>query len=209
MKKLLTLGTAILLGGCFNMHVDLDIGPDGTGKSKVVISGLADNEMAFEGIADSLGEEADTVIREEKGDTVIYTIIDEDVDFTEGDEALVSKKGDHWVFEWKEEASGEEDETMESAFEGYTFNLEVKLPGKVLKHNADKVSGNTLTWEMPMYEFQTKGIDAKAEYEAGGGGLNLGLIGGIICCLLIIGIIVVVVILIVAKKKKANEDTSA
>jgi len=212
MKKILMLGAVALSAGCFNMSVNLDIGADGKGKSEVKFSGLKDNDMFISGLADSLGEKADTVIREEKGDSVFYTVITEKKDFTAEPDAVLTKEGDTWTFHMVEEGSGTEDETTKSAFEGYKFTMTVKFPGKVLTHNATKASGNTLTWEMPMYDFQVKGLDAKAEYKPGGGGLALGGALGLILCIIGIVVIVVVVIIIivvvVSKSKKKGASTT-
>ncbi len=174
MKRLAILGIVAISMGCFSMEIKSEIGKDGKGTQTMVLYGLKDNESFFGGMADSLAKEIGTEAkRTEKGDTVYFTIEKKNHDFTqakEGQKPLVTKEGDKWVFEMNSEGSGQEDETTKSAFEGYTFKLTVTLPGKILTHNATKKSGNTLTWEMPMYEFQVKGLTAKAEYQPGAGG---------------------------------------
>ncbi len=169
MKKLAIFGIVAISVGCFSMEIKSDIGANGKGTQTIILYGLKDNESFFGGMADSLAKEIETEAkRTEKGDTVYFTIEKKNHDFTqakEGQKPLVRKEGDKWVFEMTSEGSGLEDETMKSAFSGYTFKLTVKLPGNILTHNANKKEGNTLIWEMPMYDFQVKGLNARAEYK--------------------------------------------
>lgn len=176
MKRLAILGIIAVSVGCFSMEIKSDIGADGKGTQTLILYGLKDNESFFGSMADSLADELGTEAkRTEKGDTVYFTIEKKNHDFTqakEGQKPLVTKEGDKWVFEMTSEGSGQEDETTKSAFEGHTFKMTVTLPGAILTHNASKKSGNTLIWEMPMYDFQVKGLTAKAEYQPGKGGFG-------------------------------------
>ncbi|MGC8893284.1 MAG: LppM family (lipo)protein [candidate division WOR-3 bacterium] len=174
MKRIAILAVVAVAIGCFSIEIKSEIGPDGKGTQTMVLYGLKENEPFFGGMADSLAKEIGTEAkRTQKGDTVYFTIEKKGHDFTkanEGQKPLVTKEGDKWVFEMTSEGSGQEGETTKGAFEGYTFKLTVTLPGKILTHNATKKSGNTLTWEMPMYEFQVKGLTARAEYQPAKGG---------------------------------------
>lgn len=176
MKKLAILGIVGISVGCFSMEIKSEIRADGKGTQTMILYGQKDNESFFGGMADSLAKELGTEAkRTQKGDTVYYTIEKKDYDFTqapEGQKPLVTKQGDKWVFEMTSEGSGQEDETTKSVFGGYTFKLTVTLPGKILTHNATKQEGNTLIWEMPMYDFQVKGLKARAEYRPSKGGFG-------------------------------------
>lgn len=176
MRRLAILGIIAISVGCFSMEIKSEIRADGKGTQTMILYGPKDNESFFGGMADSLAKELGTEAkRTQKGDTVYYTIEKKNHDFTkasEGQKPLVTKQGDKWVFEMISEGSGQEEEMTKSAFEGHTFRLTVTLPGKILTHNATKAKGNTLIWEMPMYDFQVRGLNARAEYQPGKGGFG-------------------------------------
>jgi len=104
-----------------------------------------------------------------------------------------------------EDALGSEVEGFDPALleESISANLKITLPGRILNHNADSQSGNTLTWDIPILG-GTLDVEASSDPSgtpAGGGG------GGFPTWL--IAVIVVVVLgggyyLWTQNKKKGN-----
>jgi hypothetical protein len=84
----------------------------------------------------------------------------------------------------------------------------VVAPGKVASHNADKVSGCTLSWKLESTGSQNVKLESKTDGKCGGAALigNTWLIVGIVavCCCLLLMVIVVVVVFFVMRKKKSR-----
>ncbi len=79
----------------------------------------------------------------------------------------------------------------------------VNMPGGISEHNAPEVSGNTLTWELPI----SGDLNARAIASAGGISSTWWWIIGIsaFClCLLVLVLVIVVVIVMVNRRKKAT-----
>jgi uncharacterized protein YceK len=78
----------------------------------------------------------------------------------------------------------------------------VTMPGKVSNHNANEISGSTLTWDLTLGQDMNLIADSSTK-----GGLNntwtIVLVVGLLClCLVVIMIIGVVIFLVVRKNKK-------
>jgi hypothetical protein len=84
----------------------------------------------------------------------------------------------------------------------------VVAPGKIVNHNADKVSGCTLSWTLGSVSGQYIYLESKTNESCGSGllsGNNTWLwvgLGAFCCCLLLVVIIVVVVFFVVKRKPK-------
>ena len=90
------------------------------------------------------------------------------------------------------------------------LNVEWKVvaPGKVIDHNADKVSGCTLSWKLESTGSQNVQLESKTDGACGSASVpgNTWLIVGIVvvCCCFLLIVIVAVVVFIVMRKKKSR-----
>jgi hypothetical protein len=90
-----------------------------------------------------------------------------------------------------------------------TVNVEWKIvaPGKIVDHNADKISGCTLSWKLKGTGSQNIQLESKTNGGCSSSTFagNTRLIIGIVaccCCLVLIVVIVVVVIFVMKRKRK-------
>lgn len=72
-------------------------------------------------------------------------------------------------------------------FEDASFEIKVELPGDVIEHNADRIEGDTLVWELSFTDDEPRELMALTGADSGGGGFNL------VLAIVVLGLIAVVV----------------
>lgn len=108
-------------------------------------------------------------------------------------------------------SAGSDTQGMESMPFEINIGYEFTAPGKVTKHNGDKIDGNTVTWNIPLTG--EKSMQLESDLKGGGSSDFLkkyGLYIGIgVACLCLLVIIVIVVFFFVLKKKPTTQTPGA
>lgn len=186
---------ALALTGCIRVQLTFTVHDDGSG---VVGMLMAVDEallsLTGESAEDVLGEAADlplgatTEVYEEDGFVgQVVTVPVPDVtriDEFLGDAQAVTdsaqefsftREGDGWRFETTVPAGGEltgegDDLDLAGLFgEDAYFRIRVALPGEVTEHNADRVEGGLLVWEIDWTSSEPRMLSAVSRPGSGGG----------------------------------------
>ena len=72
-------------------------------------------------------------------------------------------------------------------FEEASFEIKVELPGDVIEHNADRIDGNALVWELELTGSEPRQLLAVTGVDEGGGGFN------VVAALLVAAVLIAVV----------------
>ncbi len=72
-------------------------------------------------------------------------------------------------------------------FDDASFEIKVELPGDVIEHNADRMDGNTLVWELELTGSEPRQLLAVTGVGEGGGGFN------VVAALLVFAVLIVAV----------------
>ena len=62
---------------------------------------------------------------------------------------------------------------VEALFSEASFEIKVELPGEIMEHNADRVVGNTMVWELGFTDSEPVQLMALTGANGGGSGSNL------------------------------------
>lgn len=89
----------------------------------------------------------------------------------------------------EEDLASADDEFTKQFLEDASFTIKVRLPGKIKEHNADKVDGNELTWNLDFESTEGRALRAVSTGSGSGDGLPWVLIGGGVVGLVALGAI--------------------
>ena len=202
MRRLLALTAilALVTAACrFETNFEAQINADGTGlfiaeigvddEARELLEGFSEGGDIFEG--NDLGNVPGATQREEtRGDMTFFIIEVPATDVTQLEEGAIA--ADNTLFEnldisvtdtlvsvnatvGSEGALEGADElvTPEILKDSFSASVRLRLPGKILEHNADRKSGNLLTWEVPLDGTElvvTASSDPTGTPESDGGG---------------------------------------
>jgi hypothetical protein len=216
---------ALILSAC-TIDISIVVNPDGSGSMGMTYKLTAEDLKSLEG----MGMTKDTICTQMESDGEI-TFTQE----THGDETwCVGSQPVANLMELKDQMGGDgftinkldivdgkfvfdADADMSQQGEDTSgFNLgmlkitySMTAPGKVTNHNGDSISGNTVTWELPLGATKNLHLESKV---GSSGGLDLGglggggnfpwVLGGLLtcCCCLIVIVIIVVVVVVVMRR---------
>jgi hypothetical protein len=234
MRRLIVLASllALVATACkIETNFGAVIGADGSGTMVAEVGMdeeaqgflLTDGTDPFEG--NDLAECEGARTREENRGDLKFWIIECDVDDITEFESMMSTSENTFIQDFNitvtdtlvtVSGTASAEDTLGSEAEGFdptlfeesiSANLKITMPGRILEHNADSQSGNTLTWEIPVLG-GTLNVQASSDptgTPAGGGG------GGFPLWLIIVIVVVVLggVYYLYAQNKKKGDAASA
>ncbi len=178
------LVTSLLLAGCFNVDMLMEInGPDDVNYTMKM---SAPSEAAFilQSMKDSL-QNFDQVNMETRNDTVYLTATKKHIpiDSLTGFGFQVEKQKENTYKVWMEKTQSknttEEDEAVKALFSQYRITLTLVVnKGKILESNADSSSANTYYWKSSLAEIDEFSPFFVIQFPSGGGVGNVILIAG-------------------------------
>lgn len=186
-KKVRYIGLifSLLLIGCDENHLFSTFEEDGSGFIKLEVVNYPDGEFSdYESIEDCsvdfnelIGTQPDDVayvsqssaLGQQKGDRCIYTFEFDNLEEAERLHAAFNLELDQLYFRndtFTYQASSDDCEGNEDSDDADTWNL--KLPGEVSSHNADKIIGQQLTWNLTSncYDIYAESTLAQPESES-------------------------------------------
>lgn len=226
----ITLLAALILSAC-TIDITTIVNPDGSGSLGMTYKLTVDDIKNLEGmgmIGDTIceqmseGEEEFIFVREEHGDE-IWCIASRPIATLEtmktemdGEGFTVNTleiMGNQFTFDANADMSQQEGaEGFDLAMLQISYSM--TAPGKVTNHNGDSITGNTVTWKLPLGESKNLHLESKVGNTRGGldlGGTNGNNTGAIIalvltccCCLIVIVIIVIVVVVLMRRKQNTT-----
>ena len=165
---------------------------------------LTDTTDPFEG--NDLAECEGARTREENRGDMKFWIIECDVDDITEFESMMSTSDNTFIQDFNitvtdtlvtVSGTASAEDTLGSEAEGFdptvfeesiSANLKITMPGRILEHNADSQSGNTLTWEIPVLggtlDVQASSDPTGNPAGGGGGGFPIWLIAVIVVVVL-------------------------
>lgn len=175
MRRLIVMASllALVATACkIETNIGTIINADGSG-TIITEVGMDEEAMGFLGTTDPFegnelaGCEGARTREEKRGDMTFYILECDVADVTELENAM-TESGDTMLTSFDitvtdalvsvsgtasaEDALGSEAEGFDPALleDSISANLKITLPGRILEHNADSRSGNTLTWKIPI-----------------------------------------------------------
>jgi flagellar basal body-associated protein FliL len=208
-----------LLAGCIKSTISVNVNPDGSGTSKIIM-GLS---KQYQAMVEQEGTSVKDMFSEASNEFTAqgYTVADysddkyvgvaltkefqnlndaglEGLDITVSDTEPKTVKINGTVDTSSELQSQGQDPATLASMGDLEMSFEITLPGPASTHNATSVTGNTYKWDL----LQQQNIQLEATL-SGASSTNWLLIGGIVGGVLIIAIIVIIIML-AGRKKKAQ-----
>lgn len=208
-----------LLAGCIKSTISVNVNPDGSGTSKIIM-GLS---KQYQAMVEQEGTSVKDMFSEASNEFTAqgYTVADysddkyvgialtkefqnlndaglEGLDITVSDTEPKTVKINGNVDTSSELQSQGQDPATLASMGDLEMSFEITLPGPASSHNATSVTGNTYKWDL----LQQQNIQLEATL-SGASSTNWLLIGGIVGGVLIIAIIVIIIML-AGRKKKAQ-----
>lgn len=128
------------------------------------------------GAGDDIASAVSEILSESGGDGLVGGTDSTFDDFT------LRREGEGWRFDATaaplndagdgEDALGLGGPIFDLLFEDASFEIKLELPGDVIEHNADRIDGDTLVWELSFTDDEPRQLMALTG-EDGGGGFNL------------------------------------
>lgn len=217
---------ALLLSAC-TIDITVMVNPDGSGSMGMTYKMTAEDLESLEGmgmaketICSQMEEDGEFTFTQETHGDEIWCVATKPVATLDalktemgGDGFTINKleiSGDKFTFDADADMSNQEGtEGFDLAMLKITYSL--TAPGKVTSHNGDSISGNTVTWELPLGSSKNLHIESQVGESSGLDFGSLGssdgnvpyILGALLtccCCLIVIVIIVVVVVLVMRRK---------
>ena len=220
---LLLAALALALTGCIRVQLTFTVHDDGSGTVGMLMAvDAALLSLTGESAEDVLGAAADlpggatTEVYEEDGfvgqlvtvPVPDMTRIDEFLGDAEAvtdsaEEFRFTREGDGWRFTTTvpsgEELMGEGDDLDLAGLLGQDafFRIRVALPGEVTEHNADRIEGDLLVWEIDWTSTEPRTLSAVSR-PASGGGNDMGLVA------VLVGVAAVALVVVFAARSRRS-----
>jgi hypothetical protein len=221
---------ALILSAC-TIDISVAINADGSGSLGMTYKLTAEDLKSLEG----MGVTKDTICTQMESDNE-FTFTQE----THGDEIwcvatkpvadLITLKGEmggdgftvnqldissgKFTFDADADMSQQGQDTSGFDLSMLQITYSMTAPGKVTNHNGDSITGNTVTWKLPLGATKNLHLESKVgssgsfDFGGMGGGGNVPylVIGLLTCCCCLVVIIVIVVVMVLVMRRKKNTD---
>lgn len=219
---------SLLLLSCVNVELDIEFNSDLSGKADVhywlytgsLFEGNVDIPLKESKIVERYGSIegvslSDVRVESTSGETHCHFILEfeEFNDFLKSDVLHLSKdsyiaKNDEGNYEFLGVIEGEDTplKFMYGVLSGYTFNITVGMPGRILTTNGEKCGWNKVRWEYNLFELlRTPRTELKATSTSGGiFSLLFTYYGLPLIILALIVVIIIYMLIIIFRRRKRS-----